>query len=205
MAALSPVTLAAWLSVCLPAAASASPNPTGPNPLAKHPPQRITARRMPPDYANVRPGTKVPPSWVTSRSFTDSTHGFGLAEIGGKRGGGTYPARTTNGGATWRTDGPAFVNASADGAEGVEYTGVVGDRTQYAYGASVVDVTTNAGRTWWQAFLGEQLLAVTFQNNRLIAIVQQQTTHQGLKAVTQVYVSKDGGRHWRYNNQLGAL
>jgi phage baseplate assembly protein gpV len=81
----------------------------------------------------------------------------------------------------------------------------VGDRTEYAYGASVVDVTTNAGRTWWQAFLGEQVLAVTFQHNRLIAIVQQQTTNQGLKAVTQVYVSKDGGRHWRYNDQLGAL
>lgn len=62
-----------------------------------------------------------------------------------------------------------------------------------------------SGQTWWQAFLGEQVLSVSFQNNRLIAIVQQQTTNQGLKAVTQVYVSKDGGRHWLYNDELRAL
>ncbi len=160
---------------------------------------------MPPDYANVKRGTRVPSGWVSARSFSDSMHGFGLAEIGGKGGGGTYPARTTNGGATWLTDGPAFSNATADGAEGVEYGGVAGDRTEFSYGASVVDVTTNAGQTWWQAFLGDQVLSVTFQNNRLIAIVQQQKTNQGLKAVTQVYVSKDGGRHWLYNDELGAL
>jgi len=99
-------------------------------------------------------------------------------------------------------NGPAFVNATADGAEGVEYAGVVDDRTEFAYAASVVDVTTNAGHAWWQAFLGEQVLAVTVQNDRLIAIVQQQTTRPGLTAVTQVYVSQDGGRRWRYNDQL---
>jgi hypothetical protein len=114
MAALSPVALATLLSVYLPAVASASPNPTGPNPLAKHPRQSITAKRMAPDYAKVRPGTKIRPAWVASRSFADSKDGFGLAEIGGKSGGGTYPARTTNGGAAWRTDGPFFFNATAE-------------------------------------------------------------------------------------------
>jgi hypothetical protein len=171
----------------------------------RDPPRSIVARPTPPDYANVKRGTTVPSGWVSSSSFADATHGFGLAEIGGEGGGGTHPTRTTNGGATWLTNRPTFFNATADGAEGVEYAGVAGDRTELAYGASVVDVTTDAGQTWWQAFLGEQVLAVTVQNRRLIAIVQQQTTNQGLKAVTWVYVSSDGGRHWRYNDQLGAL
>jgi hypothetical protein len=40
----------------------------------------------------------------------------------------------------------------------------------------------------------------------LIAVVQQQAASNGesLEAVTWVYVSRDGGRHWRYDDQLGA-
>jgi len=152
-------------------------------------------------YSHVKPGTRVPASAVSAQSFADSKDGFGLADVGYE----TVPARTVNGGETWSTDGPIFTVPAADGAEGVHYTGVAGDRTEFAYGSSAVDITTNGGHTWWQSFLGELVVGVTFQNDRLIAFVQQQTTARAQQAVTWVYISKDGGEHWRFNNQLGAF
>jgi len=155
---------------------------------------------MPRTGTNVRPATRVNSGEVSSRSFADAKHGFGLASVSNA----TYPVRTSDGGASWFTDGPALHVDAADAPEAVVYTGVAGDRTEFAYGSSAVDVTTDGGHAWWEAFLGEAVLAVTFQNHQLIAFVQQQTTERGTKAVTWTYVSKDG-RHWHYNDNLGAF
>lgn len=70
--------------------------------------------------------------------------------------------------------------------------------------SSVVDVTTDGDKSWRQTFLGELVLAVVAQRGHLDAVVQQQAASntESLKAVNWVYVSKDGGRHWRFDNQL---
>jgi hypothetical protein len=169
--------------------------------IVTHPPKLIIARRMGPrpGTTNLKAGTIVPSDQVKARSFANNRDGFGL---GGPLGS-AYPVRTTDGGADWTTDGPVFETATADGAEAVSYTGTAGKKIEFAYGSSAVDVTANDGKTWWQAFVGELVLDVTYQSNRLYAIVQQQTTSQGTTAVTWVYTSNDGGKHWEYNNHLG--
>jgi hypothetical protein len=94
---------------------------------------------------------------------------------------------------------------AADGAEGVGYVGIAGPRTFFADGSSVVDVAANAGRTWWETFLGELVTAVVpGPNNDLIAYVQQPVSNDHVNpAVTWQYVSRDGGREWNYSTALG--
>ena len=70
-----------------------------------------------------------------------------------------------------------------------------------------VDVTTDAGRTWWETYMGELVVAVVpGAGDRLVAYVQQQLSNNSTRsAATWQYVSSDGGRHWRYTTALGAL
>jgi hypothetical protein len=94
---------------------------------------------------------------------------------------------------------------AADGAEGVGYVGAAGPHTFFAYGSSVVDVTTSGGRTWWEAFLVDLVMAVVpGPRNELIAYVQRSVSDDHAnRAVTWQYVSRDGGRHWSYSTALG--
>ncbi len=179
-------------------AASSSAAPVPPLKLTA---RKLTARSSP--FTVLKPGTRVPRRVVDAPAFADSDHGFGLANL---INGETFPARTTNGGRTWQIDGPVFHVPAADGPAGVSYTGIASPRTYFAYGSSVVDVTTNGGKSWWQAGLGELVLAVVAQQHELVAVVQQQTSaaSQSLTSVSWVYVSRDGGQHWRYDSRLGA-
>jgi hypothetical protein len=179
-------------------AASSSAAPAPPLNLTA---RRLTARHSP--FTELKPGTRVPRRVVDAPAFADSDHGFGLANLSD---GETFPARTTDGGRTWQIDGPVFHVPAADGPAGVSYAGIASPRIYFAYGSSVVDVTTNSGKSWWQAGLGELVLAVVAQQHQLVAVVQHQTsaTSQSLTSVSWVYVSRDGGRHWRYDSRLGA-
>ncbi|MGH2910087.1 MAG: hypothetical protein ACRDK8_12400, partial [Solirubrobacteraceae bacterium] len=89
--------------------------------------------------------------------------------------------------------------------EAVQYVGVDGPRTYFAYGSSAVDVTTDAGRTWWETFLGELVVAVGpgLRPHELVAYVQQSRSNDPIDpAVTWQYISRDGGRHWSYGTTL---
>jgi hypothetical protein len=156
-----------------------------------------------------RPGAVVPGTTVretglfTDRVFANASTGFALGNDGSAQ----YPVRTSDAGRDWRIDGPQFHIDAADGAEGVGYVGLSGPRTYFAYGSSVVDVTSDGGRTWWVTYLGELVVAVVpGAGNRLVAYVQQQRSDNNIRsASTWQYVSSDGGRHWRYTTALGAL
>lgn len=164
-----------------------------------------TAVRMHARPDAVTRGTSVRQAALfTTRVFANASVGFALADVGDAQ----YPVRSVDRGRTWRIDGPQVHVDAADGPEGVGHVGVAGPRTFFAYGSSVVDVTTDGGRTWWETFLGELVVAVVpGPRNELLAYVQQQVDSEGssLAATTWQYVSGDGGRHWVYSTALGGL
>jgi hypothetical protein len=150
----------------------------------------------------VAPGTVAKTSDLfADRVFANASDGFALANEGSAQ----YPARSVDGGRSWRIAGPQFHIDAADAPEGVGYVGLVGPRTLFAYGSSVVDVTSNGGRTWWETYLGELVGAVVpGPGNDLVAYVQQQLADNSTgAAATWQYVSRDGGRHWHYTTALG--
>jgi hypothetical protein len=166
------------------------------------PPQRLTAHRLTSRRGAVAPGMMVRSSSIfTDRVFANAHTGVALANAGLAQ----YPVVTTDG-AHWRIAGPQVHVDAADGAEGVGYVGVASSRTFFAYGSSVVDVTTDRGRAWWETYLGELVTAVVpGPGGGLVAYVQQQLNRSGsAPVVTWQYVSHDGGRHWVYSAVLGA-
>jgi hypothetical protein len=160
------------------------------------PPETVTARPLGPRQGilTIRRGTVVRSNDLSVRVFLDGRRGFALADL---EHGETYPAATVDGGKTWRIDGPVFHIPAANGPAVVTLVGAARPRTYFAFGGggSVVDLTTDGGVHWWSAFLGDDVLSVVPGTNphHLIAVVQ----NGGPKVATVVYISTDGGRHWR--------
>ncbi len=163
-------------------------------------PRDVVARLMVEPLARgiVRRGTVVRSAGLGIRAFADDRHGYSLAEIEAV----TYPARTVNGGMTWRIDGPVFHRPAAQGAVAVDEIGVVSANTAFAWLGletnTVVDVTTDGGQHWWQAFFPGSVLSVDGVPGEVIAKVQRSvpeghTTHRGL----WVYRTTTGHR-WSY-------
>jgi photosystem II stability/assembly factor-like uncharacterized protein len=169
---------------------------------AASPPKTITARALTRRPNTLHKGTVVKASNIFGvRAFVNATHGFALAGVGEAQ----YPVATTDGGKTWRTDGPALHVNAAQAPLSVADAGAANQHTFFAFGGGqVVDVTGDGGKHWWQAFLGDGVLSVVSFGNRLIAVAQN-STGSGATAQTVVYVSRDGGRHWHLNNKLGAF
>lgn len=161
------------------------------------PPQKIAAKRLRPRPDAVARGTRVRDSALFgTRVFANAHTGFALADVRQAQ----YPARTTDGGKTWRIDGPQFHVNAADAPEAVGFVGMAGPRRLFAYGASAVDASTDGGRTWWEAFFQDVVVAVVRGPRGLVAYVQHQS---GNRAVTWQYLSRDGGRHWRHTTAIG--
>src|SRR6185312_14267521 len=129
------------------------------------PPKQIAAKRLHARADAVARGTKVRDSALFGvRTFWNARDGFALADVRQAQ----YPARTTDGGRTWRIDGPQFHVNAADAPEAVGFVGMAGPRRLFAYGASVVDASTDGGRTWWEAFLGDLVVAVVPGPGKLV-------------------------------------
>lgn len=156
-------------------------------------PTTVTARLLGPrpGVLNVRRGTLMASDELGMRVFGNPKQGFALAHVSSE----LYPAATTDGGKTWRIDGPVLYVEAAQGPSGVGQVGAVYPGEYFAFGGgSVVDLTTDAGAHWWQAFLGDDVIAVVpgTKPHHLIAVVQ----NGGPKVIDVVYVSADGGRRW---------
>jgi hypothetical protein len=166
-----------------------------------------TGSRMPrrrPPFKLSPPGSVVRSSAVFGdRVFLSADEGVALANGDNVQ----YPVLSTDSGRVWRIAGPPLHVDAADGPEGVGSVGIAGPRTFFAYGSSVVDVTSDGGRTWWETYLGEDVVAVvTSDRNELVAYVEQSISNQHLNpAVTWQYISSDGGRHWRYRTEFAGI
>jgi hypothetical protein len=156
----------------------------------------VQAHRLRPDGPNsLRIGTRVGNRFAGLRVFADPRNGFALGAPP-QDSGATYPIATVDGGRTWRTAGPLLHVPAAQGAVDVTEAGISGPHVWYAWGPgiSVVDVTPDAGRHWWQAALPGMVLAVyAAQCNRLIALVQPFTERKHPPLWT--YASRNG-RNW---------
>ena len=158
----------------------------------------LTARLM--RYSDhVKFGRRVSPGALGERIFIDGEHGFALAALIG----GIYPAATVDGGHVWRVNGPRFVRDAMNPNAIVTHVGAASPRTYFAYGGggSAVDVTNDAGKHWWQTYLGDVVLAVVAQPRHLTGIAQDDS---GGRVRTLVYVSPDRGRHWWHTSRSGA-
>jgi hypothetical protein len=158
----------------------------------------------------LRPGTPVNPAFTSIRVFANRRIGFAITDIP-KAGDGTYPVSTANGGKNWQTDGPVLHIPAAQGAIGVGQAGVAGSKIFFAWcGAcnSVIDITPDAGKHWWQAFMPGQvltLLGTPYARAGLIAVVEGPTSAaNGRGASLWVHISTDG-RRWSYNHRMNAV
>jgi len=143
------------------------------------------------------PGTPVPSNHLLQttqdqgqEAFADHRQGYGLAFIHSQ----TYPVTTSDGGITWRVDGPILYVAAADADEYVDQISAPSSRTVLVWGpdsANVVDVTTDGGDNWWSANLGPGVLGMGETATvpaTLWAVVADPTAG--------FFISIDGGRTW---------
>jgi len=165
------------------------------------PPATITAHLIKRRPNTAKPGTLVKSSALSQRVFVNNKDGFALGGIGEAQ----YPAETTDGGAVWKTFGPALHIAAAQAPLSVTQVGASNEHTVYFYGSGqVVDVTSDGGKQWWQALTEELSMAVVpGATGRLVWFTQDTVTGNDAKAVTWPYVSTDGGKVWRYSTALG--
>ena len=190
--AFAPLAIALAGLIAVPASAS-SPAP----------PKTVKSSLIKVQPNTLKPGTKVKASTLGKRVFVNATDGFAMANTGNAQ----YPAATTDGGKTWKTDGPALHLNAAQAPLSVTALDAANRKTIFAYGSGqVVDATGDGGKHWWRAILGDVVLAtVAPGNGSLITFSQDATGTNGSKADTLVYVSKDGGKQWHLNDSFGAF
>ena len=153
----------------------------------------------------LRRGTLVRNHFSGTRSFATRRDGFALGNLSGSEGGKTYPLATINRGKTWRIAGPIVNVPAAQAPVDVAQSGVVNARTWFMCCGlnTVVDVTTDAGKHWWQAFLPGEVVNVFGYDNphaRLIAVVRPFPTAHSRQRLW-IYASVDG-RRWTYDPSL---
>ncbi len=181
------------LAVALVLAATSSASTSTPATITGTP---ITRMAM-----TAKPGTVVPAAdLVSARVFATSRIGVALAAVGQAQ----YAARTLDGGRTWKLDSPALHVNAAQAPLAVDQVLAAGPDTYYAWGGGgqAVDATSDGGQHWWRAFLGDAVVGAASEFGRLIAFAQT-ASQGGAAAVTSVYVSTDGGHHWRLDDALG--
>ena len=133
--------------------------------------------------------------------FINKRVGFALGSVGEAR----YPAETTDGGAVWKTFGPALHLNAAQAPLSVTQIGVANAQTIYFFGSGqVVDATGDGGKHWWRAFTQELSVAVVPGfGRRLLWFTQTSVAGNDANSVTWTYVSNDGGEIWHYTTALG--
>jgi hypothetical protein len=177
----------------------ASAAPTRSASAAAGPQQKVTASLIKRPPGTLAPGTTVPASGIFgNRVFIDAHRGYALVQHGQAQ----YPAATTNGGTTWKTNGPALHLNAAQAPLVVAFIGAGGTKKIFAWGGGqVIDATPDGGAHWYRAtFTGLPVAVLKNPKGHLVAFVDGQT---GASSVATQYVSKDGGKSWHLDNTVG--
>jgi hypothetical protein len=142
-------------SSVVPATSSSAATPAAkrPAPSRPQPPKTVTGQHARSTGARPLPvRTRLASSTLGARVFADTRHGFALATTV-RLGGQTYPAATTDGGRTWRVNGPIFHIPAAQAALGVGQPGLAGPHAFFTWSGgenSVIDMTVDGGHQWWR-------------------------------------------------------
>jgi len=147
-------------------------------------------------------GTLVPKTAVAVTAVDNHRLRFGLATYPTPPDT-TYPAISTDGGSSWRIDGPLFHVAAAQGASVITNVGPLGARGAYFWGrgGNVVWVTTDGGSHWWSTGFSYGVDTVTATHGVLRAAALGDQVKSG-EFETFLYVSKDSGRTWKFRGRL---
>ena len=150
------------------------------------PPKTVKATRIARQSGTLAPGSHVGSGRVPGqRTLTNATTGFALAAVGEA----DYAVTTTDGGKTWKTDGPALH------LHALQAPLAVNRRTVFAWGGGqVIDTTNDGGKTWYRASftIGAPLAVAHDFAGHLLAFVQSSGSS------TVEYASKDAGRTWHH-------
>jgi len=160
----------------------------------------VTGSRITRRPGTLTPGTTVSSSDLGQRVFTNAHNGFALASVGQAQ----YPAATSNGGQTWKTDGPALHLDAAQAPLSVLDIGAANRKTVFAFGGGqVIDATGDGGKKWYGAlFNGLVMAVVPGASGHLVAFVDGSSSNSST-GVTLQYVSKNRGRTWHYDTTVG--
>jgi hypothetical protein len=190
----------AGLTVCGTALAQTSArSSSGLATTAAGPPSTLTGSLITVSPAGtLKRGAVVPARTLGTRVFTSSRRGFALAP---DRFGASYPAVTTDGGKTWRINGPVFHVPAAQAPLAVTQVGAASASTYFAWGAQSIDATSDGGKHWWRTLVNDSALAVVVNGRTLIAVVDS-APPSGTPATASVYLSTDGGHHWHITHQI---
>lgn len=168
--------------------------------------QTLRAIPLPPTPSSLSgfqsPGTSVPKSNIETSAPDGNGLLFGLAvydqfnEV-------TYPAISTDRGATWQIDGPFFWVAAADGAGETHNIGALGGSGAYFWGqgGNVVKVTTDKGLHWWATGFAGGVDKVSASKGILHTIaLGDQASCSTFEAFS--YVSKNSGHTWTLQGRV---
>jgi hypothetical protein len=115
----------------------------------------------------------------------------------------TYPAISTDGGTSWRIDGPLFWVAAADAPNVTSNVGALGSQGAYYWGqgGNFVRVTTDEGHHWSLASFDAGVYKVSASHGILRTVaLGNQVSCTDFQAF--LYVSTNSGRTWNLHGQL---
>ena len=149
-------------------------------------------------------GTAVPGHDVTAAVSDNSKLKFGLATFPSSTQ--TYPAISTNGGTSWKVDGPMFHVDALQGASVVASSGVLPPHGAYfwARAGNLIWITYDEGAHWWNVVFGAGVDDLSSRHGTFEAVVfGAQVRATALQRF--LYVSSDSGKIWRVRRQLADL
>lgn len=158
-----------------------------------------------PFVPNIEPaGNAVPGNDVKATTTEKGKLKFGLATF--RTSTQTYPAISTDGGATWKVDGPLFHVDALQGASVVGNSGFLPPRGAYFWGngGNIVWITYDEGAHWWKVVFGAGVDEMSAKNRTLEVVAFGAQVH-ATELQRFLYISTDSGRTWRARRQLADL
>ena len=153
-------------------------------------------------------GSAIPVSELQTPVMIGGGVGFALTATDSS-GGYLYPARTSDGGATWQINGAWFGNPTADAGNFVDTIGGASSQVAWAWNSRPSDptaplyTTMDGGQQWYRtAWQGIVKSISQGSNGDLVARVAPMTFEVNHRIVPSgspgVYASTDGGGSWKF-------